>query len=363
MLDDDTEDGEREREEAAETAKASEDEPRPEKKLPREVDRALARAREAVREDARRREGRWLASIPVGIALLLGLLMFPRAAAPTDVPLPDVDQRSLDAVVRADAARAKAARENRLSSDVLAVGSLIRSLNEAVHADSREETERLRIELDHAISMIPRAELAERMIALRSIQLDQFLVELTRFEETGTESQDLAGLAGAFVRRMRDAGWIDENRLVFDEFERRVVFKIAWNTVTGLDKADAMQPTLDELRVLYRLYLRSPHPTELQRLALVHERRSARTQADCDRYVLNAQRATEAWRGDKIRTLGEIDPTYPTQYALGVSFYLQGNYDAAIDSFRKWIDAHPDGRWSVRARNHLKAALSAYGEI
>jgi hypothetical protein len=331
--------------------------------LPPRVETVLARAREAVRADAKRREGRWLAVVPLSIAILMFLLTMPRATVPEDVPLPAVDQRALDAVTRADDARATNARTSRLSPDILAVGTTLRALNAALSADDPDKANDAREAVDGAVRSVPKEGVIEGLLALRASQLEQFLAEVARFEDTGTESKELVELAGPFVQRMRDAGWIDGKLVILDEPERRVSFKVAWNTLAGTDSAPPMQLTLDEQRVLYRLYLRHPHPPELQRMGLVAQRRDALTPADCESWARSVKRATETWRADKIRRLGALDPTYPTHYALGVAMYRAGDYEGSIDAFRAWIDAHPDGKWSMRARNHLKAALAAYGSI
>lgn len=333
------------------------------KKLPPRVEKALARAREAVRKDAESRTGRWLALVPITVAVVMVLLSIPRAAVPDDIPVPAVDQKALDAIVAADKARAAAARVTRLPNDVLAVGTQLRAMNKASVTNDRESTDRARAELDSAVRVVlGRPDGIADLTALRAVQTEEFLSEVARFEEKGQTSEELDELAGAFVPRMRDAEWLDGSRLLLDEEERRVSYKLVWTTLTAL-RSEGMDLALDETRVLYRLYLRHPHPTEAQRPGLVAQRAAARTPADCERYQRDARRASEQWRAEKIKLLGAVDPTYPASYALGISQYRGGNYEAAIDAFRQWIDAHPDGKWTARARNYLKAALVAYGTI
>jgi TolA-binding protein len=67
--------------------------------------------------------------------------------------------------------------------------------------------------------------------------------------------------------------------------------------------------------------------------------------------------AAEGWRLDKVRRIGALDPAYPTAYAVGVAHYRHKDYEAAVESFRDWIDAHPNGPWTLRARNYIRAAL------
>src|SRR5579883_2068934 len=80
----------------------------------------------------RRREARdaaWLALIPFGVALVLGLLLAPRKPAPEAVPLPVADARALVATREADERLAAAARATPLPGAVRALGSAIRAFH------------------------------------------------------------------------------------------------------------------------------------------------------------------------------------------------------------------------------------------
>ena len=90
-------------------------------------------------------------------------------------------------------------------------------------------------------------------------------------------------------------------------------------------------------------------------------RHSSTNDAECRAVAAKERLAAELWRADKIKKLGEIDPAYPTLYALGVSYFRAGRYDMSMDAFRSWMDSHPDGPLALRARNHWKAAFSANG--
>jgi TolA-binding protein len=135
------------------------------------------------------------------------------------------------------------------------------------------------------------------------------------------------------------------------------------NAIVGVEALPAFQLTLDEQRALYTLYLTRPNVSELQQRNLDAMRRASSTPDGCAKAAAEDRRARELWRAEKIRKLGAIDPSYPTMYALGIAYFRAGSYDQASDAFRSWIDAHPDGPWTNRARNHLKASLAAYGSI
>jgi hypothetical protein len=342
-------------------------------KLPPKVERALAEARRvAGRGNAAKanesKGGRWLALVPVAVAALLFPLMMPRATIPRDIPLPAVDGAALSRTVAADRARAQAARDERLPTDVLAVGSALRELNAAQAKDTTKigidvEVARARAKLDLALAGARREGVRDDLLELRALQTEEFLTEVSRFEATGQESKDLVEIAGAFIRRVRESGWLEGNHVLLDEVQRRVSYKIVWNAIVGVSKDPDFLPTKDEERALYTLYIERPHPPDSQRQGLEVQEREATTDAACRRAEENRTRATELWRAEKIRALGALDATYPGEYALGVAYFRAGRYESSVDAFEAYVQRHPDGPFALRARNHLKAAIEAKGPI
>jgi hypothetical protein len=333
------------------------------------ADEALARARalvEKANEPKKRDPGRWLALVPVTIAILMMALMMPRATVPDAVPLPTVDHRALSEVMRADDVRAARAKATRLPTDVLALGTGIRAM-QAVQLKPDATDQDLgdaQAVLDEARRILGgRSDWREDVLALRAVQMSAFLDELARYEQTGQTTKDLDELGGGFVRRMRSSGWAEGNRILLDEPQRRAVFKTVWNALAGVDTLSEMALTLDEQRALYTLYIGRPYAGEASQRTIDAIRRDAKTADQCARAAVDDRRAREMWRAEKIRRFGMIDPSYPTTYALGVAYYRAGRFDLSSDAFRAWLDAHPDGPLSTRARNHLKAALDAYGAI
>lgn len=342
-----------------------------ETRLPEHVEKALAEAR----ADASRRRapggtsgGRWLALVPVSIACVMLALMMPRSAPADDVPLPHVDRRALDAIRRDDVARAQAAQTKRLPDAVLAVGSAIRGYQKMqAHPGPIDAQLDAKRTLDDALRQLyvdfgSTEASVEQLRSLRAVQLDQFLAEVAAYERTGAVSADLEELAGSFVDHMKAAGWLDGHRVLLDDAQRRAAFKAAWTIlVAGSTPPAALAVTIDEQRALYTLYLEHPHPQESQRTSLSLRRAGANAPDECARVNHDERVASELWRADKIKRLGDLDPSYPTGYALGVAYYRAGRFDQSAEAFQKWLDAHPDGPWTLRARNHMKAALVAYG--
>jgi hypothetical protein len=341
--------------------------------LPPSVERALADARaKAANVGPNQKPGgappprsaRWLALIPVTAGVLAMLLVMPRAVAPEDVPLPQIDGRALDAARRDDEARAERARTTRLTGDVLMVGSALRALNKAqVRNASAEELGAARATLEYAFLRAgsDRASTIEGLRALRAVQVEAWLAEVERFEQTGKPTEELEELGGAFIDRMATAGWLRDGKILLDGAARRSAYKLVWNAQVGADRFTELALTVDEQRALYMFYLTHPHAPEAQRFAYENMRRNAADDAECHRAIALEKQDMEQWRIEKIRRLGEVDATYPTDYALGVAHYRAGRYDRSVESFRSWIAAHPDGPLSLRARNHLKAALAAFG--
>lgn len=332
------------------------------------MQRALAEARAAVDEDRARKGGRWLALVPVTIAVVLFLLMMPWATEPEAVPLPAVDEAKNAATRREDIARADWAEANRLPDDILAVGTALRGLNTAISKGGDEEARfdarhRLDAALQNVWSGAKPDEAAENMLRLRAVQTKRFVDEVVRYESSGQVSTELVDLAGGFVDRMAEAGWLDGKRLVLSDSQRRAAYKTMWNAATGLETAPPFRLTLDEQRALYSLYLQHPHPPESRRSELDAQRRAASTPEACSRAVDAERRSREGWRIEKIQKLRELDPSYPADYALGVAYYRAGQLDLSVRAFRTFVDEHHDGPLSLRARNHLKYTLVAYGAM
>ena len=336
--------------------------------LPPDVERALAKARAAVDKAQqppapKGNQSRWLALIPLTAGLLMMLLMMPREAPPEDVPLPQIDQRVLAAIRKDDTERAAAARTTRLAGGALLVGTSLRALNKA-HARnaSPEEIGVLRITLDVAYrAVVTEEQSTESLRTLRALQLETFLAEVERFEATGQPSEELEEIAGGFVARMSAAGWLTGHTVVLDDAQRRAAYKLVWTATIGADRAPGLALSLDEQRVLYTLYLTHPHAAESQRTGYEARRRIAATPEECAKAIAVETLAVEQWRAEKVKRLGELDPTYPTAFALGVAHYRAGRYDLSMEDFRTWIATHPDGPLSLRARNHMKAALAMSG--
>jgi TolA-binding protein len=288
--------------------------------------------------------------------------MVPRATAPSAVPLPHVDVRALDRVVETDRRLADEARRTPLPAEVRDLGSAMRELiarevrgdDAASMREARENIERI---LPHVV------EPPDDLLRLRAVQLESFLVEVERYEAGGEPSPELVAVGGNFIRRMEQVGWCKDHKVVLTNAERRAAFKQAWNGIVGVGARERFALTLDETRALYTLYLAHSHAPESAKQAIESARRAAKDKAACDALDAGERLASEGWRLEKLQRLGTLDPEYPLAYARGVSQFRMGRFDAAAQSFEAWLKDHPEGPWTLRARNHLKAALDASGSL
>lgn len=302
--------------------------------------------------------GRALALIPVSVALLLAVLMLPRAVPPRDIPLPNVDARALEAARAGDDARAAAAADTPLPQAVRAFGAAIRAFNVAEARDAPDTPwEILRSDVDRTRKEAMATGVGP-LLDLRAAQLKKFLDGLVVWKKTGKVSTEFEAVAGAFLRRTTAAGWVHDREVDLSDADLRVMYKLKWNAVAHFEELPGFDPSLDELRELYTFYLLHPHAPEGTRAAIDAARKNAHTTADCEALAAGEVMAGEGWRLDKIERLGHLDPTYPVEFARGVALYRTGNYDGSARAFEAWLQQHPDGPWTLRARNHLRAALA-----
>jgi hypothetical protein len=301
-----------------------------------------------------------LGLVPIVVGLVLGVLLLPRRAEPEEIPLPIVDGRAL---ARTEADDARLAAEP-LAADARDVGGAIREFNtrqaKQEGTESPATVNEARLAIDRALATIdpPRRESA--LLALRATQLEGFVAEVRAFEATGAESPELVALGGPFVRRLRDVGWCKGHALAMDDSVVRVMFKSEWSALLGLDQGP-FALTLDEQRALYAFYLRHPHaPTSIRR-KLDEARATAPSAKACDALAQTERIAAEDWRIEKIKRLRAIDGAYPAPLALGIAYYRRGEFNASAQAFHDWIDAHPDGPWTIRARHYLREAVYQSG--
>jgi hypothetical protein len=297
----------------------------------------------------------WLAAVPIGVAVVLGMLLLPRRGVPDSVPVPIPDGRELERAATRDRDLAEEARREPLPGTVRALGSAIRAYHVIEAGGEVRDLGKARSDVDAALADAREAG-EDGLLRLRAVEVETFLEELRRFESTGVESGEIAALSGAFVRSMRNAGWCEGHTLVPDEPALRAMFKQMWNAFLGFEATPAFALSLDEQRALYSLFLSHPHPAPAMRASIDRARRDAHDPRSCQAAALAERVATEAWRIERIGRLASIDPSYPAAYAHGVASFRRGDYTVAARDFQAWLSAHPEGELALRAQSFLRAA-------
>lgn len=274
-----------------------------------------------------------------GSAILLGL---PRAAHPQAPPAPLVDAASVSSTMAADDERARRAVNQLLDVDVRAVGREVRLYNAAAASKDeyavQEARERL---LPTARKALRRG--SEELLQLRAYQMLEFMRELRQWQATGVETEAMKALGGDFVATLRNNRWCLEGtrKLALDDRELRTLYKKRWNDITALQQP-AFALTRDEDLVRFGFLLQ--HPFQSRRAVVSAEtRRTLRRRGKSRLQVI-----------DKLM---KLDASYPADLARGVVHYQMGQFAKAGEQFQRHLSRYPDGPYTLRARNYLKAAL------
>jgi tetratricopeptide (TPR) repeat protein len=291
--------------------------------------RVVSRRRPLARAEAASARPRWGLSYALGAVLLVGLLGVPRGVEPSDVPAPRVYWPLHQAQENAETELLAEASEG-LPFSVRVVGELLRRLGRSEAQADPEASGRLRDQLARAAKQAAKDAGGRPLLALRALQTHLFLRALGEYRSTGRQSTELYELSGALLHNARRAHWLRGRQLGASDAELAAMFRIRWAELTKLSHASAFRPTLNDLRLFYAHRLRYPDAGN----------------ARSDR--INAQL-------DDVRALGKLDPSYPADFAAGILYYQLGSIDSALAAFRAHLRAHPDGEWTLRARNYATA--------
>jgi hypothetical protein len=318
---------------------------------------------------------RALGLVPIVVAVLFAALILPRPVVPTDVPLPQADLRKVEAVFAADHQRVLAAERAQPSSLARSVGSALSDFFALQTKNVSDED--LKIAHDDLLQRLNAARTLigdEPLVQLRALNAEEFLVAVDeaasadkrrpgapRFASTAK----LESVAGPFAPRMAEAGFLRDGVLHLSRTELHVLYRALWTATLGLSEVPAFAPALDEIRVRYALLLREGHPSRrdiprLQGLPSGVDAFASASDTPALRCARQARRDDElqaTWLAEKIGELGAVDPVYPTRFALGIVDYRRGQYDTAAANFRAYEEQSPNGPWSLRAANFLRAAV------
>ncbi|WP_437275616.1 hypothetical protein WME90_30765 [Sorangium sp. So ce375] len=343
---------------------------------------AVARDGERARRGWRRHLEGWEPGlVAVFIAGSAAILAVPRPVEPAELPLPLADARALARVQDADITRAREAERLGLDAEVRELGSAIRAFGlvdaDAAHTEAELLAARARV-IDAVGPALAQGD--EAVLRLRAYQLRSFVREVRRLEATGEASDELRELGGDFPGLLRRSAWLRRGEsgqrgdgskarhVAVDGTVLGVLFKKRWNAIVGIQR-DPFTPSLDEERALFKFLLSYPlvaarsaqdlpaPPADEAAARLAQAGGAGARSAAAALRAAEAERAEERYRLKKIDELAALDPSYPRQLARGVALYRLGSFMQAAEAFRSHLDQHPDGAYTLRAQNYLRAAL------
>jgi hypothetical protein len=261
-------------------------------------------------------------------------LALPRPVEPGEIlPLPEVNREREQAERVADHERAERARRAALPYEVRAVGELMRRYGLYESRGDDNGADRARQDAFEARQRAQARFGPEPLRALRALQTELFAARLEKLGRLVSEDRELAELAGNLPAHARRAGWAEpDGTLRLSEQQLLTFYRVRWTRLVGAISDDALGPSLAEFRAYYRALLQhpeSPDPRERD------ERRLAYADA-----------------------LGRRDPGFFAAFTRGVLLYRLGDTGAAAQAFTEHLREHPDGAWSLRAKNHLLYLLA-----
>lgn len=263
----------------------------------------------------------------VGASALAALLVVPRDVPPTALPLPSVDRAQVRRETELEAARAGQARAG-LPREVRSVGEAFRRHGRAGFSQRELLPQLIRPLRRWTAEAIERHGVAP-LLALRALQT-QLLLEA--FGDRAAEPpNEVIELAGGLLQPGLSLGWFRPGPEGADDAELAALFRVYWARTLGLAERHPFAPSLNEWRVYYRFLLRRPILEGADR------------DGDLARKV------------EYVAALAWHDRDYPAHLARGiVSFWRGAPAEAALE-LAKHLELHPDGPWTLRARNHLAA--------
>jgi len=268
----------------------------------------------------------WPLAIPVlGIAAVSAALAFPRPVRPRMLPEPTLSRPGVASELSTLRGLADRARRHPLPRVVRAAGEAYRQLCIARRLGPEAAENAPRQRFMAAVRRARRAVGDTQVLELRAVQAQLFVEALARFDREHQTSRDLDELGGDFLQSASARGWIESQRLLASTEERWALFVLHWTELAGLGNLVPFRPA-----------------TELRVLAL--------------RLALNRgyARANDLQRDlESVAMLAELDLAYPADLARGVVYARYNQWPSAARSFVARLRTHPDGPYTLLARNYL----------
>jgi hypothetical protein len=227
-------------------------------------------------------------------------------------------------------AQATAAKHAPLPFEIRAVGERFRQIGRSVRAGNAltlDVQSRYREQVTNAL----KTNASELLLRLRAIQTELFVLALSAYEHEGLENDDLKDLGGDVLEIAKERHLIKAVspkrhrpiRVLLDDDERRAIFLLRWTDLAGLSDTPDFRLAPSWILLASQMRLRAP---------------------------VSKLGAAELKVIERVAT---VDPDYPSAVAKGIVFAKLGDYAAAAESFRQYVELHPDAPYTNRAKNHL----------
>lgn len=285
-----------------------------------------------------------VALIIVALSLSGAMVVVPRPTYPQILPLPSIDRDRIPSREREEIHRAISVRDGSLDKETRAIGEMFRRIGLVLSTRRSLQGQELASFQKEVTRLLAREASedtlsgTEALLRLRALQGQLFLDSVRLWLERGEENADLQELGGPFISIAKQA-WVEEGKMVLDEDELRLLFRVHWGKLTGLHGAAAFGPSLEELRRYYLTNLQHP----------------AGPPGDLMTQTMN--------QIGLVRALGKVDSTYPAELAEGILQLRLGESRPALENLRAHLEQHPNGPWTHLARNHLILARRQAREV
>ena len=270
----------------------------------------------------------------VSAAVLSSVLVVPRRVEPELIPPPVIDrieQAEHEALEHSRSARARAG----LPRDVRAVGEAFRRFGRA-----SSESEETSLVVQRQLQRLAQVAIAgygnDALLELRALQSELFVQALLEGSDA-EPTLEQRELGGRLLVTGRQRGWFAPSPTAAGRDELASLFRVHWADVLGL-RQHPYAPTLNEWRVYYRFLLSQPSPSGAER------------EGDLERKL------------GYVAALAQHDQSYPSHLARGVLLYQRGSAAAAAAELEAHLRDHPDGAWTLRAKNYLAACGALLSE-
>jgi hypothetical protein len=282
---------------------------------------------------ARHLEG-WPAGLAiVSAAALSALLVVPRRVEPDWVPPPRIDRVEQQLSTQLEGARLSRARGG-LSLPARSVGEAFRRFGQANAAGNAAEL--LSAQLRRLAQELIDQAGADALLDLRALQTELFVRAMQVSLDTQPTAEQTE-LGGSLIALGRARGWFAPPPTGPSREELETLFHVYWADALALRRYP-FAPTLNEWRVYYRFLLSRPL--------------RAGSERDQD---LQLQLGY-------VAALARQDLDYPAHLARGVLLYQRGAAADAAAELQAHLEQHPDGPWTLRAKNYLAACGAALSE-